>query len=295
VQLQVLLGVSFLLASAATCAAEKCEWLDLARLNQAVPGTAWKLDSGGTGACSFSGNKSQSSFGYSQTVDPSAANAEESVRSSRQTIAETDHVDALPALGKEGFSYSPKSDKGVVNKSSVFFFGYRNSIEISGYLNLKQPVTPAQRDAAAKLLYASMAVVATDSKALAKATDCPYLDSALVKRLLPFDNLSVAVPGPTSCVAFAEGNVISVSVMSGANLDEAAHNMMTDNGCKVEPLPQLSDAAGISYACNGGNPRAQILSVVGGRMFDLTFVPKKEPSAEQRALLIQLAEYAAAH
>jgi hypothetical protein len=57
----------------------------------------------------------------------------------------------------------------------------------------------------------------------------------------------------------------------------------------------LGKPAGIAYACKGGNPRAQILFMEKGKMFDLSFVPTQEPTAEQRASFIELAEYAATH
>lgn len=293
---RVLIGLGLLVCSAAASAAGKCRALDVAKLNAAIPLAApWKVDGGGSGSCSFSaGGGSENSFGFSQTVDASADKAEASVGDSRRTIAADNPVNDEASLGTHGFSYSVKLPSGQANDKSVFFFGHRGSVEISGYLNLQKAVTPAQRQAAAQLMFDSMAV-AEDSKALAKATNCPYFDPALIQRLIPSGDLSTAVPSPGNCIVSAAGSVVMIGVSGGPNIAQAVGNMLKDSACTVEPLPRLGKPAGIAYACKGGNPRAQVLFVAKGRMFDLTFVPGQEPTAEQRASLIELAQYALAH
>ncbi len=293
---QVLIALGLLVCSAAASAAEKCRSLDVAKLNKAIPVTApWRVSGGGNGSCSFAAGGSANSFGFSQTVDASADKAQASVGDSKHTVAADNRVNDETILGANGFSYSVKLPSGEANDKSVFLFGHRGSVEVSGYLNLPKAVTPAQRHAAAQLIFDSMAI-AENSKALAAATNCPYFDSALIKHLLPFDDLSIAVPGPGSCIVSAAGNVVMISVSSGGNDPaQAVGNMLKDSGCTVEQLSRLGKPAGITYACKGGNPRAQILFIAKGRMFDLTFVPTQEPTTEQRALLVELAEYAAAH
>ena len=235
---QVLIGLGLLACSAAASAAGKCRSLDVAKLNKAIPlATPWRIDGGGNGSCSFSAGGSANSFGFSQTVDASADKAEASVGDSKQTIAADNRVNDETSIGAKGFSYSVKLPSGEPNDKSVFLFGHRGSVETSGYLNLQKAVTPAQRQAAAQLMFDSMAI-AEDSKALAKATNCPYFDSALIKRLLPFDDLSIAVPGPGSCIVSAVGNVVMISVSAGGNnVAQAIGNMLKDSGCTVEPLP----------------------------------------------------------
>jgi hypothetical protein len=292
---QVLHGLGLLVCSAAVTAAEKCRSLDLAKLNKAIPLAApWRISGGGNGSCSFEGG-SGISFGFSQTIDASADKAEASVGDSKKIIGADNRINDETAIGKNGFSYSVKLPSGAANDKSVFLFGHRGSVEISGYLNLQKTVTPAQREAAAQLMFDSMKI-ADNSKALAKAEKCPYFDMALIQQLLPSDDLSVAVPGPDSCVVSASGSAVIISVTRGTNnAAQAIGNMLKDSGCTVEQLPRLGKPNGIMYACKGGNPRAQILFMAKGGFFDLSFVPTTEPTTEQRATLVELAEYAAAH
>jgi hypothetical protein len=86
-----------------------------------------------------------------------------------------------------------------------------------------------------------------------------------------------------------------VSVSSSAQSSQAVSNMLKGSGCTVDPLPKFGKVAGIAHHCGGGNPRAQILFVSGGRMFDVTLVPTSEPTEAQRNSLVELAEFAAKH
>jgi len=293
----ILISLGLLVCSATASAAGKCRALDVVKLNKAIPLAApWRVDGGGNGSCSFSAGGSANNFGFSQTIDVSEDKAEASVRDGKQTIGADNQINDESNLGANGFSYSVKLPSGQPNDKSVFLFGHRGSIEIGGYLNLQKAVTPAQRQAAAQLMFDSMAI-AEDSKALAKATNCPYFDSALIQKLLLSDDLSIAVPTPGNGVVSVGSNVVTISVTSaGPNGAQAVNNMLKDSGCTVERLPSLGKPAGIAYACkSGGNARAQILFIAKGKMFDLTFVPTQEPTVEQRASLIELAEYAVAH
>jgi len=47
------------------------------------------------------------------------------------------------------------------------------------------------------------------------------------------------------------------------------------------------------HHCSEGNPRTEALFVAGGRMFRLVFVSPAEPSDDERAALVELAQFAA--
>jgi hypothetical protein len=292
---RILIGLMSCVASG-TSAAEECMTLDVAAVNKALPEAApWHLQGGGISACNFTAGSMDTSFDYNLTVRASAAAAQESARAAKaDAMTRHNRIDALPALGGNGFAYSPKDDAGVAKAKTVFFFGSRNNIEIIGDLTLKQPVTPAQRDAVAGLI-AAAAAAASNPTAQAAASNCPYFDMPVLKRLLPAGEVTVMVPAATNCIASVGGAVAMIGVVSSAQSAEAARNMMKGNGCKVDPLPQFGDVAGISHHCQGGNPRAQVLVVEGAQMYDYSIVLGKEPTPEQRALLVQLVAYALSH
>jgi hypothetical protein len=295
VRILFLLGIYFLAAGGTALAATKCPFIDVTLLNKGLPeGAPWRVISGGQGECSFAAKDTSVSLGFSHMVAESAEKATEAALSMKDAVAPTSRVEPLPVLGEYGIGYNMKDDAGRFNETSMFFYGHRGPVGVSGYLNLKSAITVAQREFAANLI-ASTLGVASNAKALARETNCPYFNDDLVERLLPSGEVTISVPNKDSCVVSASGNVLMVSVTRSAQAAQAVSNMLKSNGCTVDPLPKLGKIAGISHHCSGGNPRAQIQFVSAGRMYDVTLVPTGEPTEAQRSTLIELAEFAAKH
>ena len=291
----ILFALGALVFGGTAFAATNCPLIDIALLNKGLPeGAPWRVMSGGQGECSFTAKDTSVSFGFSHMVAESTQKATESASSMKDAVTPTSRVEPLPALGEYGIGYTMKGDAGRFNETSMFFYGHRGAVGVSGYLNLKHAITTAQRDFAATLI-ASTLGVASNAKALAKETRCPYFDEDLVKRLLPPGDMTISVPNKDSCVVSASGNVLMVSVNRSAQSAQAVSNMLKGNGCTVDALPKFVKAAGIAHHCGGGNPRAQVLIASAGRMLDVTLVPTAEPTEAQRTTLIELAEFAAKH
>jgi hypothetical protein len=292
-KLSPFLVLLLLLVNATPVAAQKCPAIATSMLDKGFYQVApWRVLSGGTGECSFMTRNSSVSFGFNHMVAPSADGALAAMTDMRQAVAGTSLVEPLPSLGEQGFSYQPKKPNGQVDRTSMFFYGHRGRVNVSGYLNLKDPITPAQRDLAANLIAGTLGV-ATSPRALAKATNCRYLDPTLVERLLPAGDVSTIVTDANNCVLSAGGNVITVAVTKDARGWAAAERMLKDGGCTVDTLSDLGKRAGIAHHCSKGNPRAEVLFVTGSRMFRLLYAPTAEPSAEDRATLVELAKVAA--
>ena len=294
-KLMFLLGLSLLAAASAAPAATKCPSIDVVLLNKGLPdGAPWRVMSGGQGECSFMAKDTSVNFGFSHMVAESAEKATAAALSMKEAVGPTSRVESLPVLGEYGIDYSMKNDAGMPDEKSMFFYGHSGRVGVSGYLNLKNAITAQQRDFAANLI-ASTLGAAGNAKALKKETNCPYFDDSLVKSLLPSGDMTISIPNKDSCVVSASGSVLMVSVNRSAQSAEVISKMLEGNGCTVDRLPKFGKAAGIAHHCSGGNPRAQIMFVSGGRMFDVTLVPTSEPTGTQRDALVELAEYAARH
>jgi hypothetical protein len=254
----------------------------------------WQAVSGGQGECSFMAADTSNNFGFSHMVSESAQQAKTSAAELRAAVANTSVVVPLPSLGEEGIAYQMKDDKGAVNTGQVFFSGHRGSVTISGYLNLKDAITPAQRDFAGNLLAGTLGV-ATNAKALAKESDCPYFDDALVKKLLPTGSVSAIVPNKESCIMSADGRVLTLTLVKDARSGQRAQGMMQGGGCQRDSLQQFGEIAAILHHCTEGNPRAQVVVARDGRSLDIAYIAGPEPTDEQRAMLIELAAYALRH
>ena len=178
-----MIGAVLLAMSGAAIAAQKCPVIETSMVDKGFGGGPWRVMSGGPGECSFMAADTSVNFGFSHMVSESAPLAQKAAVEMREAIAGNSVVVPMPALGDEGFAYQTKNDAGEIDQKSLFFYGHRGSVGVSGYLNLAGAITPAQRDFAANLIAGTLGV-ATNAKALAKETDCPYLDDALVKKLL---------------------------------------------------------------------------------------------------------------
>jgi len=291
----ILLGLCLLAVATTAPAATKCPFIDVALLNKGLPdGAPWRVMSGGQGECSFTAKDTSVSFGFSHMVAESTEKATAAALSMKEAVTPTSRVEPLPALGEYGIDYNMKNDAGMPDEKSMFFYGHNGRVGVSGYLNLKNAITTQQRDFAANLI-ASTLGVAGNARALKKESNCPYFEERLVKSLLPAGDATISVPNKDMCVVSASGSVLMVSVSRSAQSAQVVSNMLKGDGCTVEPLPKFGKVAGIAHHCSGGNPRAQIMFVSGGRMFDVTFVPTAEPTEAQRAMLVELAEFAAKH
>jgi hypothetical protein len=288
-----LLGIFLLLANAPSVAAQKCPAIETGMLDKGFAEAApWRVMSGGTGECSFTTRNSSVSFGFNHMVAASVEGAVTATTEMRQAVEKTSLLEPMPSLGENGFTYQPKKDNGQVDRTSMFFFGHRGRVTVSGYLNLKDAITPAQRDLAATLIAGTLGVAASP-KALAKATNCRYLDPNLVGRLLPAGDMSTIVTDANNCVVSAGGAVITVAVTKDSRGWAVAERLLKDGGCTVDALPNLGKSAAIAHHCSKGNPRAEVLFLAGSRMFRLLYVPAAEPSADDRAALVELARFAA--
>jgi hypothetical protein len=273
--------------------AQKCPHIDITMLNKGFADAGpWRTVSGGPAECSFMGRSSSINLGFSHVVSRSAEVATAGAADMRKGVAATSVVEPIPALGEHGIAYQPKKDNGQVDRTSMFFYGHRGTVGVSGYLNLKDPITPAQRDLAANLI-ASTLGIATSPKALAKASNCKYLDSDVAQRLLKQGDVQSTVPDANNCIVSAGSNIITIAVSKDARAWSTAEQMLKNERCTVDPVPGLGKAAGIAYKCGTGNPRAEVVVTTGSRWMRILYAPAAEPSASDREALVELARYAA--
>lgn len=287
-----LIGTLLLVASPAVVA-QKCPAIDVAMLNKGFAEAGpWRVVSGGPAECTFMAKSSSVNLGFNHMVAPSASLAQASAVEMKNAVKATSAIEPVPALGEEGFAYQPRKDNGQVDRASMFFYGHRGAVGVSGYLNLKEPITPAQRDLAANLI-ASTLRIASDARALARATTCRYLDDGLVARLLPAGERSTIVPDASNCVVSADNRVITVAVARNARGWADAERLLRSEGCTVDAVPGLGKGAGIAHHCSRGNPRAEVVVVNGSRWLRMLYAPPAEPGPDDRAALVELARFAA--
>jgi len=288
-----LLACGLLLLASMPATAQKCAAIDITMLNKGFAHVApWRVMSGGPGQCSFTTRNSSVNLGFSHMVMQSREAADASAAQMREAVAPTSAIEPMLSLGDNGFTYQPKKPNGQVDRTSMFFSGHRGTLTVSGYLNVKEPITPDQRILAGNLI-ASTLGAASSAKALAKESNCRYLDAGLVKRLLPSADMATIVPDANNCIVSAGNSVITVAVSNDKRGFGDAERILKNEGCSVDTLSSLGKGAGISYRCRSGNPRAEVVVVNGSRWLRILYAPPAEPTAGEREALVELARFAA--
>lgn len=288
------LGVVLLLGGLSSAAAQKCPSIELQMLDKGFSEFApWRVLSGGPVECSFMTKNTSINLGFNHLVTKSPGDAVSAAKEMMQTVAPTSMVEPMLSLGEKGFTYQPKAPNGQIDRASMFFYGHRGSVNVSGYLNLTEAITPAQRELAGNLI-ASTLGIASNPKALAKVTNCRYLDPEILRRLLPGDDFAMIVPDANNCIASAGGKVVTLAIAKDTRGWPAAERSLKSGGCTVDALPKTGKGAGIAHHCGTGNPRAEVMVVTGSRVFRILYAPAAEPSDDERAALVELARGAIA-
>jgi hypothetical protein len=289
---RVVLVAMVVLSSSSMVAAETCGWLAVEELDRAFPDAApWSTFVGGkAGSCKFTSDSSRppNIFGATQMVKGTPAEAAAFAAELRKSMAETYDVESAPAIGEKGFFYLPRGDE---SRRSLFFVGHRGRVAVMGSMTFQKTITPAQRKSAEKLILKALAID-EDPAAIEAATTCPWFDRAKVRKLLPGKGYTEQVFGSNSCLANIGEKIVMLSIVESEGAREIAEQMGSLGGCKSEEL-DLAEAGWIQYACTSGNPRASVRWVRGSQAFEISFIPGREPTESERALLIDLARAAA--
>lgn len=287
-----------LLAAAASSAhaAEDCGFLPTAEVDRAFAEFApWHTMVGGAvGHCTFLSDEEAppNSISFMQQFKPSKADADQIYDGMRQGLAGEYAMKNVPGFGDRAFRYEPKDDEGQGPRSTSIT-AQKGKLVLTVMLALQRPVTEADVAAAAKL--GGFALRGADDAATAKkASTCPWLDEAGLKRLFGGKPHEVQVYGENSCMAAdKQSRALLVSAMK--TQDGFSLDAMRTPDCQYRDLPELGKDAKLSFACASGNPRAAVGFLANGLAIELTWTAAgAEPGEAEKAALIELAKTARA-
>jgi hypothetical protein len=276
-----------------------CDFIALDTVTAKFPQSApWRVTNGGSGACAFEGEKRQGNtilsviLKFTQQVQDTPAEAVELINTIKPAFAADYDLEPSPKLGTQGFYML---QKGQPLKDTISWWAHRGRTVLSGLM-----ITPgggvinaADRGNLNELIGQTLAL-ADAPAAQAKATQCPYFDDALLKRLLPGTKLKVQQFGNNSCLAEGDDSVVVMLTRTPVRNKKDFILQTKDEGskCIVEQPTGLGDAAFLLYACkSGGNPSASLAFLKGDDTFSLSLLPGKEPTAPQRADLAALGRH----
>jgi hypothetical protein len=285
--------------TATAYADQTCDFIALDTVTAKFPQSApWRVTKGGSGACDFEGQKYPGNpvniviLKFTQLVQETPAEAVGMINAMKPPLANDYNVEANANLGNYGF-YSVEKGKPI--NDTVWWWAHRGRTVLSG-LMVKfdgERISVADRDNLSELISLTLTRAATPA-AQAKATQCPYFDNAILKKLLPSKELKVQQYGSNSCTAEGDNSaVVMLTSMPVRNKNEFISRTKNNGStCVIKQLTGLGDTAFLLYACkNDDTPTASIAFFKSGEAFNLTLIPGKEPTAPQRADLAALGRH----
>jgi hypothetical protein len=272
--------------------AQDCPWLPDSRMDEAYPRMApWNTLAGGVGRCKFisTGRRPNNVLTLTSMVKASPREAQSYVRSLHDSMAKTYQARPLPAIGPGGFSVRQRDDE---TSGFLTLVGHSGKVVVMAQLSFRAPVTDAE-EAVAVALTKETFTQADDPVAQKAATTCPYFDEAGLRKLLPGKGLEVQVFGETSCMAQSGKSVLVLSIVDADDPPQMIA-ALAGGGCRTEAVEPLGPGATLSWGCTGGNPRASVRYAEPHRVVELHLTPGREPTAEERKSLVELARLARA-
>ena len=282
-----LLMVSF--SSSAAMSAADCDWLDVAELDRLFSEQApWQVIVGGNvGSCKFLSRPGPPNiFGANQMLQGSAVEAVEMVRNLRVEMAKNYRVADFPAVGEQGFTYSPATGPEDTGSRSLFFVGHRGRVVVLASMSFQLPVSAHQRQSGGELVQAALDI-ADNEAALAAASDCSWFDDSSLEAILPAGGITQHVFGENSCMATDSTEAV---LMVSATEVSPALQARRFGECTWTDQPTLGSGAVLAHGCSDGKPRATLRLRVGLKMLEYNLAPGHEPTAAQREALVAMAQ-----
>ncbi len=275
-------------------AAEDCGFISSAELDAAFGEFApWHTMVGGAvGHCSFASDESRppNLLSFMQQFKPSKAAADQIFNAMREGLDGDHAVTTLSGLGDRAFHYASKNELAN-NPHTVSIVMQKDKLVVTTMIVLQRPVNETDLANAAQL--SRLALRGAGDPAMAhKASSCPWFEEKSLGRLFGGHPHEVQVYGEDSCMAVDKQSrslLLSVTPLTNG-LTLAA---LRDAGCQTRDLPNLGDDATLSFACAGGNPRAQVSFAANDTAISFTWIPNgSTPSDAETAALIDLASAA---
>ena len=271
---------------------DDCAIVSPEALDQIFPEHApWGVMSGGTGRCKFHSDESRpiNFASIVQDIKGSQAEAEEVLTKLRGNAAKQGFVvESVPSLGKNAFSYRSASPEPAFS-GTMYFVSNDKNVVVLAWLSMQKPVHPTYVEGGIRFARAGLGI-GGNTAAQAAVKDCPWFTNATLQKLLPGPGFKAQSYGENSCKAEAGDRVVIATIMAAADADLL--QKATGATCKSEPVPALGAKGLMRYGCTGGNPNARVSMVAGAHYVEYAFAPGREPTAAERALLIELAEKA---
>ena len=281
--------VLMLLTAAADAAWAACTFIPAAEVAAAFPAyTPWE-DRSSLGDCQFASPKDAmrpvNKLGVDLKIKRSAADAEQCVRAGRQTGTCQRTPATEPGLGAAAYWCRP--GKGEYREGhAVYVIAHAGRIVASGTLATEKEMDDASAAKLAGFVRAGLAVAGDEAKVEALYR-CEWLDAPTLAKLMPGKGMGQQSLEYDSCIAQTLDATLRVVTGDADDAEDLEPTRAVD--CTTEPVAALGRFGSVSHDCSR-EPRAEAHVIVGTKFVEYVYEPGREPTAQERALLIELAK-----
>lgn len=281
--------------------ATDCPWLPLAKVEAALAHLSpWQADpENGPGRCRF---VSRAKVGPSRNlpellfalqIHPSSKDAEEMAQVMQEQTAEY-KIERVAALGAHGVKLTKLGELRIQNAVSWSAQRDKMTLFVTWIDENKAPVAAESKAVEGLVLQAMQNANGASIKEA--ASRCPYWDEAVLKKLLPGQAFRIQQFTAGLCVGSdGTGANASLSVDATAGPESTLETLvgLRSEFCRNTLIGEFGPGASLEHDCKvpGVDSTSIVLNMpMGNRIARLSFTAAsgKEPSAAQRALLLQL-------
>lgn len=300
INLAVAISLATLSLLAQPALADECKIVTLEQINAALPNYApWVMHFGGPGGCRFEGQYQGSylnyaSLSFTHQFHPSKQAATSILSGIRKEAEKTYQLKPISLRGAEPGAFIYGGDANSSTHSTIGYVQVGRAILLADF-SPPAGVVFSKEERASTIGLLQLAITDTSNPKTAQlASRCPYFDDALIRKLIPGKKISVEQFGELSCMAKNEKNA-TVMLTRMVNIDPRMIDQIVQStavGCTFEPVSTLGEQGRLGHHCTSGNPRAEAAFFKDESYVSISVMSNAEPTAQQRADLVELARYA---
>lgn len=281
---------------------QDCDLITVAAISEALPQhRPWTITSGGPGKCEFKGERGDPtgtkaphvhlSLIFQLFASPSEVAA--ILATSKSMYTAMSPLTPLDVPGSEGaFAHRSVPGTGQAAPPGIAAYAQLGRGLLSGTYIAFDAGVEGNDEPAVLALFRTAAANTVKPGAAEATTQCSDFDDEVLGKLILARPIAIARHGQDSCDAGGAGPIrVRFEARRVRDTDEVEMYLESHAGsCSAEPLPALGPYGRLVHSCRLGNPIVEALFFKNGLIYKFDLLTGTEPSPEQRAHLIELAQ-----
>lgn len=275
--------------------AQECELVALSAVDGALPSQApWQIETADPGDCGFVAASNAGAqraatirLDIALLIMASSTGADEHQRTQLAAAQDCANAAEDPQLAPP--AHACRSAPTPDGRQLLFVTTHRGRVIARATLTAPAvAISSVEVKGLAQLADRSLMFVDDDVR-LQALWRCPWLHGGAIEKLLGAVGYGQQAGAYETCMARSSVGTLAVVTTEADLASELAPG--ASGACTREALPELGEFGSVTYACeNMLGPLASVHAIVGDKFVEYNFQPGRDPTAAERALMIQIAK-----